>query len=186
MKKVVTILAVLVIATASQAAVTALHDGGTPTGGLPGFTTYIVTLNSSADMTAFALSLDADPGSALNQLEAGGPGTTMFTNFNFIFPNPDQDTQFMLGSGDVINGSPATEDLVSLTGDFAFPNGSGFIASSINLIQVCMADGDVSVLTGTVVDANLESSAINLVIPEPASLALLSMGGISMLIRRKR
>ena len=67
-------------------------------------------------------------------------------------------------------------------------------AASVDLLQVVLLEGDEALLTIAVVNEELERSQLNLAIPEPATLSLLSLlvlslpkrGGLALLRRKRR
>ncbi len=187
MKKVVSIIAVLAIATAAQAAVVATHDGGTATPGLSGFTTYEVTLTSdSGDLTGFEVEVNTEAGSVLNHVFMG---SSIFQDLNIAIPVPAQDSQFnFLTSAITGDGAARAESATQLRAIFALAGGTGSpdAAAAINLLHITMPDGDSAIFSGLVTVGVVEATFASITIPEPASLALLGMGGISMLIRRRR
>ncbi len=196
MKKVVMIIAVLAIATAAQAAVVATHDGGTQTvtvGGGPdmsGYTTYQVTLTTdTGDLTGFEVVLTADAASQVNPLGNASIFEDANGFFGFVDYDESADTQFNFVLNDVtlVSSSEATSGTV-LAGTFALAGGTGspLAAASINVLDVCLPTGNTAVLSGKVTVGLTEVIFSDFTIPEPASLALMGMGGISMLIRRKR
>lgn len=195
MKKVVSIIAVLAIATAAQAAVVASFTSATSSGPA-GFTTYEVWLTSdSGTLNGFELSVDADSGSALRQDNPFGSTVTIFTDNNAVIVGMggavDRDSQFNYASGDVLAITTSLiESTTQLAGTFAWAGGTGDsnAALAVNILHISMLDGDSAVLSGKVTVGSGPTEVIfsNLTIPEPASMALLGMGGISMLIRRKR
>ena len=58
-------------------------------------------------------------------------------------------------------------------------------ATSVDLLQVVLAEGTKALLNLAVVNEQLERSQLSKEIPEPATLSLLALGGLA-LIRRKR
>ena len=187
MKQVVSVIAVLAIATAAQAAVVGSYTSS-PTTDLPGYTTYAISLTSDYDdLSGFEVSLTAD---AANQVYSG---LTIFEDNNAFFESfgalEEQDTQFNFLSTEVSlsYASEGTGPGVVLAGTFTLggpiwpPAPYGF-----NLITLCMPTGNTAVLSGMVALGLTEEAFADLVIPEPATLALLAAGGLAMLRRRSR
>lgn len=164
------LMAVLATAFSAQAGVMIESDGGVVTPGLSGYTTY--SLTAVSDVEGELISVidfigdkdNTDPETArgffgdLNQLEAGGPGTTVFNNFNFAFAEPLQDSQFRESSNNVIVAAQF-EDTGALRAAYSYADPSQL---SLPLAQLTIPDaaagtvnyrGVVSVVRGgTIVD----------------------------------
>ena len=189
MKKIVSIIAVLALASVAQATIT--HSiSSAPTVGLAGHTTYTVTMTTDVGViTGMDSSVD---GPAINHVNpAGFP--TGYMNYNAFFGAVDvsQDSQFLFMTG-TADGQVASgrelEGPTLLSCAFAFMGGVGssLAGPSLEMLQVCMPDDVASTASGLMLIDGQEVDFNPFVIPEPASLALLGMGGLGVLLRRKR
>jgi hypothetical protein len=156
--------------TDSQSAVV-ISSQSTPTTGLANYTTF--TLTATSDVAGEFISVvdfigdkdNTNPATArgffgtMNQLEAGGPGTTVFNNFNFIFPNNGiADSQFKESNTNVVVAASA-ESTTFLRAGYAYAVPS---AQSLEFVQLTLPDaaaGTVNyrgvfsvVRSGTIVD----------------------------------
>lgn len=103
-----------------------------------------------------------------------------------------------LSSGDAVDGSltytNATDNFTDAAGGGTFASGSGFVGISFNdgrfgWIQVNNVDfggGTFNVVDWAVADLGDSITAGQTAVPEPGSLALLGLGGIALLRRRRR
>ena len=190
MRKVVSIIAVLALASVAQATIT--HSvSSAPTVGLAGYTTYTVTMTTDVGViTGMDSSVD---GPAINHVNpAGFP--TGYMNYNAFFGAVDvsQDSQFLFMTG-TADGQVASgrelEGPTQLSCAFAFMGGAGssLAGPSLEMLQVCMPDAaGPATASGLMLIDGVEEQFAPFEIPEPASLALLGMGGLGVLLRRKR
>ncbi len=180
----------MVSVSAAQATVTGSYTSA-PTVGLADHTTYEITLTSdTGNLTGFEVEVTAD---VANQVTSGGD--SIFEDSNsfifFIFGNEvwRQDTQFHFMSTDltIVSASEGTSGVV-LAGAFALAGGTGspLAAPSINILQICMPDGNTATVSGRVTVGVDEADFADIVIPEPTTISLLAIGGFAMLRRRKR
>jgi hypothetical protein len=143
------LMAVLMVAASTQAGVVVSSDEGVVTPGLTGFKTF--TLTATSDVAGEFISVidfigdkdNTNPATArgffgaMNQLEAGGPGTTVFNNANFFFPNNGiADSQFKENSGNVIVAA-SSESTTSLRAGYAYATPS---ALSLQFAQLTLPD----------------------------------------------
>ncbi len=190
MAKLVSVIALLVIASTAQAEAIEASFTSEPTFELPGYTTYQVTLTTdSGDLTGFDLTLTGH-GEVLNQITHDLFPSTIFKDANFLFSFIEadyrQDTQFKFNDDEILLGT-SSENTSHISANFALDGGinSPLAAPSINVLQVCMPNGSYASLTGKVT-VGLEDVQLPapFVVPEPASLALLAAGGLAILRRR--
>ena len=187
MNKVVSIIAVLALATAAQAAAT-LSVASAPSS-LPGHTIYMVSAHS--DTTNFT-GFDIDVVDADAELAHVFMGMSVYTdmngNFGMVGGQVDQDTQVKFNSLQVMSvGARTLESAAMLSATFAFNGAEADPLTGLNLeiVQVVLPDGsDALVMINTLIAG--QELLLEVTVPEPASLALLGMGGLGVLLRRKR
>ena len=182
-------LVVLSMASFAGATVTAVHDGGNPTGGLPGYTSYIVSLVSdNAQLPAgFNGVTPCGFNGPMNQIMAFGVlPTPTLTNANLIPPPdlPTQDSHFLLLDTDILSAVPPAETGTYLGGAFSIKVAAR--SNPLPLALIVVQTGNTVVMTGTATDdLAAVNFPVNLVIPEPLTLSLLGVGALA-LIRRRR
>ena len=178
-------IAVLLAVPFAQATVIAVHDDGNPTAGLPGYTSYIVSLVSDTadDPAGYTGGMDGP----MNQIMAfGALATPTMTNAGLIgtpFGEPHQDSHFLLYDPDLLIVVTPNESPVYLGGEFAIVVAAR--SNPLPLALLVLADGQQVHLTGTAGDAAADIFPVDLIIPEPLTLTLLGVGGLA-LIRRRR
>ena len=178
-------IAVLLAVSFAQATVIAVHDGGNPTVGLPGYTSYIVSLVSDTADAPAGYDSTMDPGHGfngpMNQIPFGPAGTPTLTFADYVAT--EQDSHFLLYDADITASVAPSETSTFLGGGFAL------IVQTVNplpLALIVIADGEEVRLTGGAGDASAgELFPLDLLIPEPLTLTLLGVGGLA-LIRRRR
>ena len=191
MKKVVSIIAVLAFATAAQAAIVngpaSISYASHPSDSLPGYTTYVVSATSvGGNFEGFDIDV-SDPDGELNHHFMGN---TVYQDFNFALTPAqiDQDTQVMIVSTTVMAvGARTAESATMLSATYAFNAGAAdpLSGSVLEVVQVVLPDGsDANVRLNTLIMG--QEYDVDVDVPEPASLALLGMGGLGVLLRRKR
>ncbi len=187
MKLLLAAVAVLGLTTASQAEllIWAEHDGGVAVPGLPGYTGYTVTLKSNDPANppaAWAGSFDGP----MNQLKVASVlDTPTMTLASALGGDLPKDSHLLLWDADLLIASAPTESGLHLDGIFGISVGAR--QQDLPLAYLVIPDGEQVVMTGETSDPNgLFAFPTDLVIPEPASLALLALGGVVAVLRRRR
>lgn len=166
---------------ASSASALDLTVTSAPTTGLAGYTTYTLTLTGAGEFNAMSASIT---GPLRQESQFGQTG--VFANdglFAFFPALADTDSYFTFARPNLLVS--AGETATSLEAVFAFATNA---SAPFALAQVVLEDGataDVRVAGGVGDGANdvIFSGTIG-VIPEPASAALLALGGLAALRRR--
>ena len=206
MKKVVSILVVLAFATAAHAAVSATAaQTNAPTVGLAGYTTYTVSVTTSVGTEGFDIFLD-DMASGAGTQGAAVPGAlsqqviplpnfpTVYQDNNVLMPgfalNPAHDTQVMFLLATVttlVNDTNLNDESTGfLKASFSWTTPQGTVTP---VAQVVLANGLGLYCQGNALlndGGTYKLAPYSIFLPEPASLALLGIGGLGVLLRRKR
>jgi hypothetical protein len=182
----VAVLAVVSVAQQAHAlSIWAEHDGGVAIAGLPGYLGYTVYLKSDDPANpagGWAGSFDGP----MNQLKiAGTIDTPTRTLSSALGAEEPKDSHFLLFDADMLIATAPSESAVHLDGIF----GIGVAARQQDLpfAYLVIADGDQVAMSGQSSDPDGQQAFdTNIVIPEPASLMLLGLGGMGVLLRRRR
>jgi len=182
-----TMMAVLSLAVAAQAqpfTIWAEHDGGVPIAGLPGYTGYTVFLKTD-DPANPAAGWAGSFNGPLNQQQVAGVLDTPTMTLASALATPDQDSHFLLFDADLLIATSPTESASHLDGIFGISVPAR--QQDLAFAYLVIPDGEQVVMTGQTSDPNgLFAFDTNIVIPEPATLLVLGLGGVGVLLRRRR
>ena len=211
MKKVlVSVVAVLAIAAVAQATLTYSTTSAptTPGGAFPPpvpCTTYQLTLTEDNGMWPTGVTIDIGDGVTLVNQVNPMAAVTIFADNNFLITGLggflDQDSQFPYisvagATQQVVPAGIPVESATQLFGNWALFGGTAapnvVAGPSLLVAQVVIPTGASVPFSATVVEydpgTNAWAATLNIsgVIPEPATMALLTIGGLGVLLRRKR
>ncbi|MEQ9461728.1 MAG: PEP-CTERM sorting domain-containing protein [Phycisphaeraceae bacterium] len=169
------------LAAASSASALSLEVTSAPTTGLAGYSTYTLTLVGDGEFNA----MNASFSGPLNQEVQGLSAQFQNDGLLVFFPAlAATDSFFTFDRPNLLVS--ATESDTSLEAVFAFDSNR---SAPFGLAQLVIADGDTvtaTILGGVGDGANdvIFEGSVTEVIPEPASAALLALGGLAALRRR--
>jgi len=170
-----------------------------PTASQSGYWTYVITLMSDNDdyIVGWEGSIT---GSEIHQQNPFGSTVTIFRDNNHLFEfdpatNLDADSQYMFQTSavDSLNGvvvGSSGESSTDLSAAFALIGGRSnpHAGTVVDLAQVCVPEGGSLLLTGVALlrtPANVLYDQAPTPTPEPACLAVLALGGVAILRRRR-
>ncbi|WP_428389801.1 PEP-CTERM sorting domain-containing protein [Mucisphaera sp.] len=170
------------LAAATSASALSLEVTSAPTTGLAGYTTYTLTLVGDGEFNAALVSIEGP----LNQESAFGQ-IGLFADdglFAFVPATADTDSYFLFDRPALLVDGEFGESANGILATFAYSDNQ---SGPFPLAQVVLQDGDsanVLVQGGVGDDANTVIFDGVIPIPEPASAALLALGGLAALRRR--
>lgn len=187
--------ALCLFATQTRAATVNVTTSSIETPDLSGYETWTVSLSTPDGLLiGFDATFTAD---TMNQVNPNGVSTVFNDSnafFSFVGAEAAQDSQFLFNTGD-LTVAPATSDENNqlLTSAFSLTGGPGspLASSSIDIAQIVLPTGTSASFVGEIVvydtvnTTQLPATNVTATIPEPGSLALLSIGGLALLRRRR-
>lgn len=184
MRTFVTMIALLGLVAVAQAGVAVVVDPGVDVGsGLTSFTVRLVADDPADTVTSWQGSFDGP----MNQVkELGIIDTPTLDRAVGPLANEEQDSHLLLHLGDLLIETSPSETAVYLGGTFGIKPAA--TAQDLAFAQIVLRTGDEVLLSGTASNATgvkFSTDAL-IVVPEPATMLLLGIGGIGALIRRRR